>query len=77
MYSLESSSSSMVAAIPRLSRTGLRAYAEFAKQVEVLHVARAHLEAIDIGQHRLDLRDLHDFADDQQGRGRGQPRASV
>ncbi len=40
--------------------------AEFAQQVEVLHVARAHLEAIDVGQHQLDLGNLHDLADDEQ-----------
>ena len=37
--------------------------AQLAQQVEVLHVARAHLEAVDVGQHGLDLRDLHDLAD--------------
>jgi hypothetical protein len=38
--------------------------AEFAKQVEILHIARAYLEAVDVRQHGLDLRDFHDFAHD-------------
>src|SRR5208337_215075 len=40
--------------------------AQFAQQVEVLHVARTHLEDVDVGQHQLDLRNLHDFADHHQ-----------
>src|SRR5208282_5402670 len=40
--------------------------AEFAQEVEVLHVARPHLKDVDIRQHQLDLRDLHHFADDEQ-----------
>ena len=40
--------------------------AQFAKQVEILHISRAHLEDVDIGQHQFDLRNLHDFADHQQ-----------
>src|SRR5204862_2053755 len=40
--------------------------AQFAQQIEVLHVARADLENVDVGKHQLDLRDLHDFADDQK-----------
>src|SRR6267143_1327128 len=45
---------------------GLESLAQFAQQVEVLHVARAHLEDIDIRQHQLDLGNLHDLADHQQ-----------
>ena len=56
----------MVAAMPRFSRHGLAHVAELAQQVEVLHVARADLEAVDVGQHEFDLRDLHDLGDDQQ-----------
>jgi hypothetical protein len=40
--------------------------AKLAQQVEVLHVARAHLEEVDVGDHGLDLRDLHHLGDDQQ-----------
>ena len=65
MYSAESSNSSIVAAMPRFSSTGFLHLAQFAQQVEILHVARADLENIDVGQHDLDLRNLHDFADDQ------------
>ena len=52
--------------MPRLSSTGRRTVAELAQQVEVLHVARAHLEEVDVGHHQLDLGDLHDLADDEQ-----------
>ena len=54
-----------------LEQDRLAHLAEFAQQVEVLHVARAHLEQVDIRKHRLDLRDLHDFADDEQAVGFG------
>src|SRR5208282_3113673 len=40
--------------------------AQFAQQIEVLHVARAHLEDVHIRQHQLNLRDLHHFTDHQQ-----------
>src|SRR5271156_4656458 len=40
--------------------------AQYAQQIEVLHVARAHLQDVDVGQHRLDLGNLHDFADHQE-----------
>ena len=65
MYSAESSNSSSVAAMPRLSRTGFLTFAQFAQQIEVLHIARAHLEDVDVRQHQPDLRDLHDLADHQ------------
>ena len=52
--------------MPRLSRRRLFHLAQFAQQVEVLHVARADLEDVDVGQHKLDLRDLHDLADHEQ-----------
>ena len=44
----------------------MRTWPSFAQQVEVLHVARADLEAVDIRKHDLDLRDLHDLGDDEQ-----------
>ena len=56
----------MVAAMPRFSKHRLANLAQFAQQVEVLHVAGADLEDVDVGQHGLDLGDLHDFADDQE-----------
>jgi hypothetical protein len=37
--------------------TGRRDFADFAEQVEVLHVARADLEAVGVGHHELDLGD--------------------
>ena len=40
--------------------------AQFAQQIEILHVARAHLEDVNVGQHQRDLRNLHDLADHQQ-----------
>ena len=51
MYSAESSSSSNVAAMPRLSRTGFLDFAQLAQQIEILHVARAHLKDVDVRQH--------------------------
>ena len=52
-----------------LEQHGLADRAELAQQVEVLHIARADLEEIDVGQHQLDLGDLHDLADDEQAGG--------
>ena len=52
----------MVADDAALQQHRLADVAELAQQVEVLHVARADLEAVDVGQHQLDLRDLHDLA---------------
>ena len=66
MYSAESNNSSSVAAMPRLSRTGFLTLAQFAQQIEVLHVARAHLKDVNVRQHERDLRDFHDLADHQQ-----------
>ena len=66
MYSAERSSSSIVAAMPRFSSTGLLHFAEFAQQLEVLHVARADLEDVDISTHQRDLRLIHYLADDEQ-----------
>ena len=40
--------------------------AQFAQQIEVLHIARPHLEAIRVRQHRLNLRNLHHLADREQ-----------
>ena len=40
-------------------------FAKFAQQIEVLHVARAHLQDVDIRQHQRDLRDRHHLADGQ------------
>ena len=45
---------------------GFADLAELAQQIEVLHVARADLEEVGVGEHGLDLRDLHDLADGEQ-----------
>ena len=55
-----------MAAMPALEQHRLANLAQFAQQIEVLHVARAHLEDVHIRQHQLDLRNLHDLADHQQ-----------
>src|SRR5207248_1294639 len=39
---------------------------EFTKQIEILHVARSHLQNVNIRQHERDLRNRHDLADHQQ-----------
>src|SRR6185312_9398995 len=49
-----------------LEQAGLAHVPELAEQVEVLHVARTDLEAVDVREHDLDLRDLHDLGDDEQ-----------
>src|SRR5437868_11647128 len=49
-----------------LEQDRLAHLAQLTQQIEILHVARAYLENIYVRQHQLDLRDLHDFADDQQ-----------
>ena len=66
MYSALSSNSSIVADMPRFSSTGLSISPSAAQQVIVLHVARADLQHVDVGQHDFDLRRVHHFADDEQ-----------
>ena len=66
MYSAESSSLFDGGCDAALQQHRLAHLAQFAQQVEVLHVARAHLEDVDVGQHELDLRNLHDLADHHQ-----------
>src|SRR3979411_598023 len=51
---------------PAFEQHGLASLTQFAQQIKVLHVARAHLKDVDIRQHQLDLGNLHDFADHQQ-----------
>ena len=51
--------------------------AQLAQQVEVLHVAGADLEDVDVRQHQRDLRDLHHLADHQQAEMRRRPRATT
>ncbi len=69
MYSAAESSSSIEAAMPRLSRTGRSQRPTAAQQVEVLHVAGADLEQVDRGRHPLDLVDAHHLADHRQPAG--------
>ena len=66
MYSAASSHSSMVAAKPRLSRTGRLRLADGAQQREVLHVAAADLQDIGVLGDGLDQPWLHHFGDDRQ-----------
>src|SRR6266700_3118557 len=42
--------------------------AQFPQQIEVLHVARADLQDIDVGQHHGHLRNFHHFADHQHAK---------
>ena len=56
----------MVAEMPRFSRIGLRRSPEFAQQVVVLHVARAHLQDVDVVGEQRDLGLIHHFAHQQQ-----------
>src|SRR5579864_1964108 len=49
-----------------LEKDRLLQLAELAQQIEVLHVARADLQDVDVRHHLLDLRNLHDLADHQQ-----------
>src|ERR1700720_2045911 len=49
-----------------LEEYGLADFAEGAKEIIVLHVARADLEDVDIAEHHLHLRRIHDFADGEE-----------
>ena len=70
MYSLAWSHSSMVAAMPRLNRTGLCDSAvtstDLLEQGEVGHVARADLEDVRVGVDDLDVRRVDDLGDYEQ-----------
>ena len=63
-YSAESSHSSMVAEMPRLSSTGFARPAQLPQQREVLHVAGADLEDVRVALDELDLADLHHLGDE-------------
>ncbi len=68
IYSADSSNSSTVAEeVPRFSRMGLRRAAERFQQGEVLHIARAHLQHVHIGQH-IQLGEIGDLRNDGQAR---------
>src|ERR1700682_3784014 len=49
-----------------LEEYGLADFAEGAEEIIVLHVARADLEDVDVAEHHLDLRRVHDFADGEE-----------
>ena len=66
MYSADSSHSSMVAEMPRLSMTGTLRVSELAQQREVLHVARADLQDVRVALDQLELADVHHLGDEQQ-----------
>jgi len=52
LYSADSSSSSMVAEMPRFSSTGLPQFPQFAQQVEILHVARTDLQNVGVSRQQ-------------------------
>ena len=66
MYSAESSSSSSVADMPRLSSTGLRARPAALQQREVLHVARADLDAVGVLVDELQRLVVDRLGDDRE-----------
>ena len=66
MYSAESSSSSSVADMPRFSSTGLRARPRALEQREVLHVARADLDAVGVLVDELQRLVVDRLGDDRQ-----------
>jgi hypothetical protein len=49
-----------------LEEHGLADFAEGAEEIIILHVARADLEDIDVAEHHLHLRGVHNFADGEQ-----------
>ena len=49
-----------------LEQHRLAHFAQFAQQIEILHVARAHLQNVHVVEHQRDLRNLHHFTDRQQ-----------
>src|SRR5216683_99189 len=49
-----------------LEKNGLADFAQRAKEVVVLHVARADLEDVDVTHHHLNLRRVHHFADGKE-----------
>ena len=51
---------------PAFEQRRLLNFAEFAQQIEILHVAGAHLKNVDVGKHLGNLRNLHHLADYQQ-----------
>src|ERR1022692_2975788 len=68
MYSAAMRNSSSVADMPRFSSTGMRAFpARFSgalQQREILHVARADLDAIGVALHGVERDFVHRFGDD-------------
>src|SRR5271170_7147771 len=51
---------------PALQQDRLLHLPQFAQQIEILHIAGADLQNVNIGCHDVDLRNLHDLADDEQ-----------
>ena len=51
---------------PSLQQHRLAHMPQLAQQIKVLHIPRTDLEAIDIRQHQLNLRDLHHLGNHQQ-----------
>src|SRR6266849_3194054 len=49
-----------------LEEHGLADFAERAEEIIVLHIARADLEDVDVAEHHLHLRRIHDFADGEE-----------
>ena len=59
----------MVAAMPRLSRTGLRMRPSSRSRLKFCILRAPTWKYVDVGQHDFNLRDLHDLADDEQSGG--------
>ena len=68
MYSAASRNSSSVADIPRFRSTGFPGATRLLQELEVLHVARAHLKAVGVRGHEVDRLGVEHLGDDGQAR---------
>ncbi len=51
---------------PALQQDWSFQFSQFAQQIEILHIPRAHLQNVHVRQHHFDLRNFHHLADHQQ-----------